>query len=162
MHAAQNERLPLRVVVQVLFFEQVRTAMAGGFLMNDLPSNIKALLPRQESHYERSQSALTPEEDWEAVQNECTALKSDLDMIKQNIAEAERTRSSMHRQVVKHSKAGHLFFHPKKIFSRLWSAMRQSGNSRSRSPGSSESSTATGKRTASKQRTPRRRRHSVS
>lgn len=25
-HAAQNERLPLRVVVQVLFFEQVRTA----------------------------------------------------------------------------------------------------------------------------------------
>lgn len=26
MHAAQNERLPLRVVVQVLFFEQVRTA----------------------------------------------------------------------------------------------------------------------------------------
>lgn len=26
MHAAQNDRLPLRVVVQVLFFEQVRTA----------------------------------------------------------------------------------------------------------------------------------------
>lgn len=162
MHAAQNERLPLRVVVQVLFFEQVRTAMAGGFLMNDLPSNIKALLPRQESHYERAQSTLMPEEDWEAVQNECTALKSDLDIMKQNIAEAERTRSSMHRQVVKQSKIRNLFFHPKKIFSRLWSSVHQSSSQTPRSPGSSESSTRMDHRAASKQPTPRRRRHSVS
>lgn len=162
MHAAQNERLPLRVVVQVLFFEQVRTAMAGGFLMNDLPSNIKALLPRQESHYERAQSTLMPEEDWEAVQNDCTALKSDLDIMKQNIAEAERTRSSMHRQVVKRSKTRNLFFHPKKIFSRLWSSVHQSSSQTPRSPGSSESSTRMDHRAASKQPTPRRRRHSVS
>jgi hypothetical protein len=43
MHAAQNELLPLRVVVQVLFFEQARAATSGG-QMTDLPSNIKALL----------------------------------------------------------------------------------------------------------------------
>ncbi|KMT07724.1 hypothetical protein BVRB_6g148440 [Beta vulgaris subsp. vulgaris] len=43
MHAAQNELLPLRVVVQVLFFEQARSAMAGG-KVTDLPPNIKALL----------------------------------------------------------------------------------------------------------------------
>lgn len=43
MHAAQNELLPLRVVVQVLFFEQARAAMAGG-KVTELPSNIKALL----------------------------------------------------------------------------------------------------------------------
>ncbi|KAI4314397.1 hypothetical protein L6164_027310 [Bauhinia variegata] len=43
MHAAQNELLPLRVVVQVLFFEQARAAKAGG-KVTDLPSNIKALL----------------------------------------------------------------------------------------------------------------------
>ncbi|KAI7735499.1 hypothetical protein M8C21_017857 [Ambrosia artemisiifolia] len=43
MHAAQNELLPLRVVVQVLFSEQTRAAMAGGQLTG-LPSNIKALL----------------------------------------------------------------------------------------------------------------------
>ncbi|XP_042053493.1 BTB/POZ domain-containing protein At1g67900-like [Salvia splendens] len=43
MHAAQNEMLPLRVVVQVLFFEQARAAMAGG-QVTELPSNIKALL----------------------------------------------------------------------------------------------------------------------
>ncbi|KAL5178776.1 BTB/POZ domain-containing protein [Glycine soja] len=43
MHAAQNELLPLRVVVQVLFFEQARAAQAGG-KVTDLPTNIKALL----------------------------------------------------------------------------------------------------------------------
>ncbi|KAL0312115.1 UNVERIFIED_CONTAM: BTB/POZ domain-containing protein NPY1 [Sesamum radiatum] len=34
MHAAQNEQLPLRVVVQVLFFEQVRSAAATHALNN--------------------------------------------------------------------------------------------------------------------------------
>lgn len=43
MHAAQNELLPLRVVVQVLFFEQARAAAAGG-KVTDLPSNLRALL----------------------------------------------------------------------------------------------------------------------
>lgn len=43
MHAAQNEMLPLRVVVQVLFFEQARAAKSGG-KMTELPVNIKELL----------------------------------------------------------------------------------------------------------------------
>ncbi|KAE8710225.1 BTB/POZ domain-containing protein [Hibiscus syriacus] len=43
MHAAQNEKLPLRVVVQVLFFEQARAATAGD-KGTDLPTNIKVLL----------------------------------------------------------------------------------------------------------------------
>ncbi|MCO5575100.1 hypothetical protein L7F22_028897 [Adiantum nelumboides] len=162
MHAAQNERLPLRVVVQVLFFEQVRTAMAGGFLMNDLPSNIKALLPRNECLHERTHSSLTSEEDWEAVQNDCTALKSDLDIMKQHIAEAERARSSMHKQVVKHSKSKPFPFHPKKLFSRLWSSVRQAGTRIPGSPGSSGSSTNTSCQRMSKEHNPRRRRHSVS
>ncbi|CAN8238722.1 unnamed protein product [Cochlearia groenlandica] len=48
MHAAQNEMLPLRVVVQVLFYEQARAAAITnnieGKKMTELPSNIKALL----------------------------------------------------------------------------------------------------------------------
>lgn len=40
-HAAQNERLPLRVVVQVLFFEQLklRTSVAGWFFASDSIDN---------------------------------------------------------------------------------------------------------------------------
>ena len=36
-HATQNERLPLRVIVQVLFFEQLRlrTSIAGWFFVSD-------------------------------------------------------------------------------------------------------------------------------
>nr|XP_043606253.1 BTB/POZ domain-containing protein At1g67900-like isoform X2 [Erigeron canadensis] len=48
MHAAQNELLPLRVVVQVLFFEQARVAMAGGQL-TEMPSHIKALLASKDT-----------------------------------------------------------------------------------------------------------------
>ncbi|CAH9071173.1 unnamed protein product [Cuscuta europaea] len=41
IHAAQNELLPLRVVVQVLFFEHARAAaMSNGHLL-ELPSNLK-------------------------------------------------------------------------------------------------------------------------
>ncbi|KAE8719306.1 BTB/POZ domain-containing protein [Hibiscus syriacus] len=43
VHAAQNVKLPLRVVIQVLFFEQARAATARGKVA-DLPSNIKELL----------------------------------------------------------------------------------------------------------------------
>lgn len=45
-HAAQNELLPLRVVVQVLFFEHARAAAlsSAGAAGDHLPSNIKALL----------------------------------------------------------------------------------------------------------------------
>ncbi|XP_020229704.1 BTB/POZ domain-containing protein At5g03250 [Cajanus cajan] len=44
-HAAQNERLPLRVVVQVLFFEQLklRTSVAGWFFSSDNVENSQNL-----------------------------------------------------------------------------------------------------------------------
>ncbi|KAM0940844.1 putative BTB/POZ domain, NPH3 domain, NPH3/RPT2-like family protein [Dioscorea sansibarensis] len=45
MHAAQNEWLPLRMVVQVLFFEQTRAAMNGGDVA-ELPQSLKALLAK--------------------------------------------------------------------------------------------------------------------
>ncbi|VAI58029.1 unnamed protein product [Triticum turgidum subsp. durum] len=49
-HAAQNELLPLRVVVQVLFFEHARAAaLSGAPVAGELPSNIKALLSKSGS-----------------------------------------------------------------------------------------------------------------
>ncbi|KAF7043833.1 hypothetical protein CFC21_053141 [Triticum aestivum] len=49
MHAVQNERLPLRVVVQVLFFEQVRASDASARSDSgaDLSSAVHSLLPRE-------------------------------------------------------------------------------------------------------------------
>lgn len=44
-HAAQNERLPLRVIVQVLFFEQLRlrTSISGWFFVSDNLENSQNL-----------------------------------------------------------------------------------------------------------------------
>ncbi|KAJ3675287.1 hypothetical protein LUZ60_004329 [Juncus effusus] len=48
MHAAQNEMLPLRMVVQVLFFEQARSATSNSQVTN-LSNDINALLAKSNS-----------------------------------------------------------------------------------------------------------------
>ncbi|KAK0605921.1 hypothetical protein LWI29_032236 [Acer saccharum] len=65
MHAVQNKRLPLRVVVQVLFFEQVRAAASTGSSTPDLPKGIKDL--KNGSCWSSRSIATNPEEDWDAV-----------------------------------------------------------------------------------------------
>ncbi|CAN0929360.1 BTB/POZ domain-containing protein At1g67900 [Linum grandiflorum] len=69
VHAAQNELLPLRVVVQVLFFEQARTAMStNGGKVTELPSNLKALLASNGIIDPSSRSmAPTAEDQWSSV-----------------------------------------------------------------------------------------------
>ncbi|RZR72766.1 hypothetical protein BHM03_00016921 [Ensete ventricosum] len=65
-HAARNEVLPLRVVVQVLFFEQARAALAGGRVI-ELPGNVKALLA--------TGAAAPPEDDWSISSLKCPSTK---------------------------------------------------------------------------------------
>ncbi|CAD6259420.1 unnamed protein product [Miscanthus lutarioriparius] len=71
-HAAQNERLPLRVVVQVLFFEQLRlrTTVSGWFFVSDNAdqgsSSDNCVLPRRRPDDDLDFSAgseVTTEED---------------------------------------------------------------------------------------------------
>ncbi|KAL6899652.1 hypothetical protein ACP4OV_006310 [Aristida adscensionis] len=82
-HAAQNELLPLRVVVQVLFFEHARAAaLSGGHggaadaaAAAELPSNIRALLSKSGSEDDETDrvdeqrlralaSGASPGDDW--------------------------------------------------------------------------------------------------
>ncbi|KAI3774673.1 hypothetical protein L1987_49233 [Smallanthus sonchifolius] len=78
MHAVQNERLPLRVVVQVLFFEQVRAAASSGSSTPDLPKAIKDL--NSASHGSSRSTTTNTEEDWDAVATaeELRALRGEL------------------------------------------------------------------------------------
>ncbi|GKU87375.1 hypothetical protein SLEP1_g1780 [Rubroshorea leprosula] len=72
MHAAQNERLSLRIVVQVLYFEQVRAA-AGVQALNNNPSDVS-----------RSTIANTDEE-WDKTTDaneDCYSLKKNMSQIK--------------------------------------------------------------------------------
>ncbi|KAL8476945.1 hypothetical protein ACS0TY_029300 [Phlomoides rotata] len=79
-HAVQNERLPLRVVVQVLFFEQARAAAGAGSSLPDLPGSLRALLPGGSYGSSRSATTNTDEELWDGDQTteELKSLKLEL------------------------------------------------------------------------------------
>ncbi|KAG2723504.1 hypothetical protein I3760_02G172800 [Carya illinoinensis] len=94
-HAAQNERLPLRVIVQVLFFEQLRlrTSVAGWFFVSDNLQNSQnhsgnlALIRNDAS----TQAAGTTQNHLVAVNNmkervsglekECSSMKQDIEKL---------------------------------------------------------------------------------
>ncbi|GLJ04853.1 hypothetical protein SUGI_0004770 [Cryptomeria japonica] len=122
LHAAQNDRLPLRVVVQVLYFEQLRAAMAGGGV-HELPSNLKALISAEESDCQDVGQSSSFDEGWDAVQQNFNALKGDLAKMKQRLAEAEKERNDLREEVAKTSKSKGLCAFPskpRKILSKLW------------------------------------------
>lgn len=129
MHAAQNELLPLRVVVQVLFFEQARAAMAGG-QMTELPSNIKALLAAHgdPSRLEGSLSTSkkVPADDQWSVSG-LKSPKSSLSTLRMKLAEDDELEENFQDGIGKSSRIKALCSlpnRPKKMFSKLWSIHR--------------------------------------
>ncbi|XP_009630316.1 BTB/POZ domain-containing protein At1g67900 [Nicotiana tabacum] len=115
MHAAQNELLPLRVVVQVLFFEQARATMSGGHI-TELPSHIKALLANHDDISKTSASfKMTPADDqWSASGKLSTLKNEDLD---ENYVDGNGTSSRIKASCIFPSR-------PKRMFSKLWSSNR--------------------------------------
>ncbi|KAJ8769374.1 hypothetical protein K2173_002578 [Erythroxylum novogranatense] len=80
MHAVQNERLPLRVVMQILFFEQVRQATSSvSNSIPEVPGSVRTLLPGG-SHGSSRSTTTNTEEDWDAVPTaeDIKALKDEL------------------------------------------------------------------------------------
>ncbi|CAM0876127.1 unnamed protein product [Alopecurus aequalis] len=100
-HAAQNERLPLRAVLQVLFFEQLqlRRAITGTLLASTGD-------PRGRSQQQQRTAALRhavgPSETWRttAVQ-ESRVLRVDMDGMRSRVQGLERECSSMRRAIKK-------------------------------------------------------------
>ncbi|KAK4733506.1 hypothetical protein R3W88_007767 [Solanum pinnatisectum] len=148
MHAVQNERLPLRVVVQVLFFEQLRaTASSGGGSTPDLTRSVKSLLlvgsqrcsTSATSNIEDNSDAVLTAKELKALKGELATLRlrdrgdnncSNLNDTKTNAAAVDdsKVRSSIMS---------------KKMLSKLWSNKdRQSENSSSDTSESPSSSNA--------------------
>ncbi|XP_043707346.1 BTB/POZ domain-containing protein At1g67900-like [Telopea speciosissima] len=133
MHAAQNELLPLRVVVQVLFFEQARAAMAGGQVA-DLPNNIKALLATQEHDPARHPPPLDSnttglvDDEWSV--SGLKSPKSNLSTLRMKLAEDDNEMGENDVQQDGNGKASKLKAfcslrtRPKRMFSKLWSINR--------------------------------------
>lgn len=152
MHAAQNERLPLRVVVQVLFFEQIRTS-AGARSINN-------------HHRDASRSTTNTDEELEklAVEN-CKSLKNQMSQMKLN--EEFPTNGKLTKKNNKSSRSGVQLLpsRSRRIFDKLW-AVGKGGhgeNKSSETSGSSQSPTSmVPGDTKSSGSSSRRRRHSIS
>ena len=94
-HAAQNERLPLRIVVQVLFFEQLqlRTSIAGCFLISDNLDGSRQL----RSGFAGS----TTEGGWTSAVRENQVLKVGMDNMRMRVSELEKECSNMRQEIEK-------------------------------------------------------------
>lgn len=168
IHAVQNERLPLRVVVQVLFVEQVRaaTSSAGGSTP-DLPRSVQALLPREngESHGSSRSTTTNTEDDWDAVPvtEELKALKGELASLRLGAGGVgsdryggEEAKCSIEKAAA--SKVKGLLM-SKKIFTKIWSSKGGQGENSSSDTSESPSSSNPEE---TKSTPSRNRRHSVS
>ncbi|KAF6170606.1 hypothetical protein GIB67_020168 [Kingdonia uniflora] len=169
MHAVQNERLPLRVVVQVLFFEQVRAATSpnGGGGTPDLPENLRALIPRENggSHGSSRSTLTNTEEDWDAIPTteELKALKGELASLKLGTNGRSEKNNGTDKSSIEKAASSKMkgLLMSKKIFTKLWSSKgshdENSSSDTSESPGSGNPTTDETKSTPS-----RNRRYSVS
>ncbi|KAJ4807935.1 Phototropic-responsive NPH3 family protein [Rhynchospora pubera] len=95
-HAAQNERLPLRVVVQVLFFEQLqlRTSIAGCLLISD---NLDGSRPLRSGTIPVSGEA----GGWTTAVRENQVLKVGMDNMRMRLNELEKECSNMRQEIEK-------------------------------------------------------------
>ncbi|CAM8918913.1 unnamed protein product [Rhodiola kirilowii] len=135
-HAVQNERLPVRVVVQVLFFEQVRAANSStstGANTPELHRSIQGLVP--ESHGSSRSATTNTDEEWNAVPTalEIKALKSEI----QSLRLANEKNSA---EKVAGSKMKSMLM-SRKIFSKMWSSKDGSGENSSSDTSESHGST---------------------
>ncbi|KAH8503472.1 hypothetical protein Peur_067212 [Populus x canadensis] len=115
-HAAQNERLPLRAVVQVLFFEQLqlRHAIAGTLIAAEADPARPSMLRRREEEAEAEAGAEVEAEamqegtsnTWRAAVRENQVLRLDMDSMRTRVHQLERECSTMKKVIDKIDKEG--------------------------------------------------------
>ncbi|KAK7344442.1 hypothetical protein VNO77_14050 [Canavalia gladiata] len=149
-HAAQNERLPVQMAVQVLYFEQIRlrNAMNGGhnqFFFGGLNGQFP-----QRSGSAAGSGAISPRDNYASVRRENRELKLEVARMRMRLTDLEKDHVSMKQELVRSHPANKLFKSFTKKLSKLNALFRinsikpNGANSESRFP------------------FPKRRRHSVS
>lgn len=156
VHAAQNERLPLRVVVQVLFFEQVRAAAVG--LTSEANGTTNG----------STRSTANIEADWAIpITDDCNSLKKQLRTVKieeECRANEEKKKNAKNTK----NKSGGLLLpsRSRRIFDKLWASSKGHSeiNRSSETSGSSQSppTTVNPGEAKSSGSSSRHRRHSIS
>ncbi|XP_030550906.1 BTB/POZ domain-containing protein NPY1 [Rhodamnia argentea] len=128
--AAQNERLPLRVVVQVLYFEQVRGAQALGNTARDTSC---------------STTTNTDEESEKMTVESCRKLEKQIGRIKIEDGESKKSGKLAKKSSSRNSRSGGQLLpsRSRRIFDKLWSVGKGHRQQKSsETSGSSQSPTS--------------------
>lgn len=105
MHAAQNERLPLRVVVQVLFSEQVKisnTLASSSLKETGGDAHYQPMIPNRKTLLEATPQSF--QEGWAAAKKDINTLKFELDSMKAKYLELQNDMENLQRQFDKMAK----------------------------------------------------------
>lgn len=122
-HAAQNERLPVQMAVQVLYFEQIRlrNAMNGGHaqfffgLNNNNPQRSSSAI---------GSGAISPRDNYASVRRENRELKLEVARMRMRLTELEKDHVSMKQELVKSNPANKLLSSFTKKLSKLSTLFR--------------------------------------
>ncbi|KAB2069179.1 hypothetical protein ES319_A08G080500v1 [Gossypium barbadense] len=123
-HAAQNERLPVQMAVQVLYFEQIRlrNAMNGGH--NQLFFGaINGQFPQRSSSGAAS-GAISPRDNYASVRRENRELKLEVARMRMRLTDLEKDHVSMKQELVRSHPANKFFKSFTKKLSKLNSLFR--------------------------------------
>lgn len=107
MHAAQNERLPLRVVVQVLFSEQVKisNSLANSSLKEGGESHYQLMVPNRKTLLEGTPQSF--QEGWATAKKDINTLKFELETVKTKYLELQNDMENLQKQFDKLLKQKH-------------------------------------------------------
>lgn len=111
-HAAQNERLPVQMAVQVLYFEQIRlrNAMNGGhsnqFFFGSM--NGAQHFP-QRSGSGAGSGCISPRDNYASVRRENRELKLEVARMRMRLTDLEKDHVSIKQELVKTHPANKLF-----------------------------------------------------
>ncbi|XP_059659517.1 BTB/POZ domain-containing protein At1g03010-like isoform X2 [Cornus florida] len=123
-HAAQNERLPVQMAVQVLYFEQIRlrNAMNGGHNQFFFGS-INGQFP-QRSGSGAGSGCISPRDNYASVRRENRELKLEVARMRMRLTDLEKDHVSMKQELVRSHPANKLFKSFTKKLSKLNSLFR--------------------------------------
>ncbi|KAI3760893.1 hypothetical protein L1987_51295 [Smallanthus sonchifolius] len=102
-HAAQNERLPLRAVVQVLFFEQLQLRQAIAGTLMSVPSDVQRVpdVVQQDESVAEGEVGRGVGSTWTAAVRENQVLRLDMDSMRTRVNCLERECSTMRKAIEK-------------------------------------------------------------
>ncbi|MCD7468036.1 hypothetical protein HAX54_005823 [Datura stramonium] len=120
-HAAQNERLPVQMAVQVLYFEQIRLRNAMNRGQNQL---FFGSMNSQFPHRSGS-GCISPRDNYASVRRENRELKLEVARMRMRLTDLEKDHVSMKQGLVKSHPANKLFKSFTKKLSKLNSMFRR-------------------------------------